>query len=156
MFPFSVRLEEGLKIVNNVDSSKFRLFVNRICQALQSNIDTKVFNVEEEEKLLVSLNLRRDQLTLLLETVRLIYMQAACNVIEPSTMEATMKDNFKIEEDTISIFTNAWIIYGKGIVDNLKQKSIFPKQVFLKSVLDIDINNERMCSYIIKLIQICH
>lgn len=117
--------------MSRVDNSKFRLLVNRICQSLQSSIDTKVFNEEEEEKLLVSLDLTKDELTLLLDTVTSIYMQAACNIVKPSIMEAVMRDNFKIDEEKISIFTNAWVTYGKGIVENLRQKSIFPTQVFL-------------------------
>lgn len=125
------RLEQGLKIVDRIDNSKFRLLVNRICQSGQSGIDTKVFNEEEEEKLLISLDLAKDELILLLDTLTSIYAQAACNVVKPSIMEAVMKDNFKIDEDKISIFTNAWLSYGKGIVENLRQRSIFPTQVYI-------------------------
>lgn len=123
-------MEQGLNIVTRVDSSKFRLLVNRICQSLQSSIDVKVFNEEEEEKLLISLDLTKDELILLLDTITSIYTQAACNVVKPSVMEAVMKDHFKIDDEKISIFTNAWMTYGKGIVENLRQKSIFPTQVF--------------------------
>ncbi|XP_011262859.1 COMM domain-containing protein 10 [Camponotus floridanus] len=123
------KLEQGLIIVARLDNSKFRLLVNRICQSLQSSINTKVFNEEEEEKLLVSLDLMKDELILLLDTITSIYMQAACNVVKPSLMETVMKDNFKIDEEKISIFINAWITYGKGIVENFRQKSMFPIQV---------------------------
>lgn len=128
---FPDRLEQGLKIVSRVDNSKFRLLVNRICQSLQSSIDTRVFNEEEKEKLLVSLDLTKDELSLLLDTVTSVYTQAACNIVKPSMMEAVMKDNLKIDDEKISIFTNAWMTYGKGIVENLRQKSIFPTQVFV-------------------------
>ncbi|KAL6432305.1 hypothetical protein ACFW04_006741 [Cataglyphis niger] len=124
------KLEQGLTIVARLDNnSKFRLLVNRICQSLQSSIDTKIFNEEEEEKLLVSLDLTKDELILLLDTITSIYTQAACNVVKPSLMETVMKDNFKIDEEKILIFTNAWMTYGKGIVENLRQKSMFPIQV---------------------------
>ncbi|XP_012217321.1 COMM domain-containing protein 10 [Linepithema humile] len=125
----SSKLEQGLKIVSCLDNSKFRLLVNRICHSLQSNIDTKVFNEEEEEKLLVSLDLTKDELILLLDTITSIYTQAACNIIKPSVMEAVMKDNFKIDEEKISIFTSAWVTYRKDIIENLRQKSIFPIQL---------------------------
>ncbi|EZA49778.1 hypothetical protein DMN91_003125 [Ooceraea biroi] len=123
------KLERGLNIVTRMDSSKFRLLVNRICQSLQSSIDTKVFSEEEEEKLLVSLDLTKDELILLLDTITSIYTQAACNVVKPSVMETVLKDNFKTDDEKVSIFTNAWMTYGKGIVENLRQKSIFPTQV---------------------------
>ncbi|XP_020283768.1 COMM domain-containing protein 10 [Pseudomyrmex gracilis] len=123
------KLEQGLKIVTRVDNSKFRLLVNRICQSLQSSNDTKIFNEEEEEKLLVSLDLTKNELTLLLDTVTSIYTQAACNFAKPSVMESVMKDSFKIDEEKISIFINTWMTYGKGIVENFRQKSSFPTQV---------------------------
>lgn len=129
MYVYFNRLEQGVKIVARVDNSKFRLLVNRICQTLQSSIDTKVFNEEEEEKLLVSLDLAKDELALLLDTITSIYTQAACSIVKPSIMEAVMKDSFKLDEEKISIFTNAWMAYGKGIVENLRQQSIFPTQV---------------------------
>lgn len=129
--------------MNRVDNSKFRLFVNRICQSLQSSIDTKVFNEEEEEKLLVSLDLTKDELSLLLDTVTSIYTQAACNIVKPAMMETVMRDNLKIDDEKISIFANAWMTYGKGIVENLRQTSIFPTQVFLTYIF--------MCNHILSV-----
>ncbi|XP_011877889.1 PREDICTED: COMM domain-containing protein 10 [Vollenhovia emeryi] len=123
------KLEQGLKIVARVDNGKFRLLVNRICQTLQSSTDAKVFNEEEKEKLLVSLDLAKDELAFLLDAVTSIYTQAACSVVKPSVMEVVMRENFKLDEEKISIFTNAWMTYGKGIVENLRQQSIFPTQV---------------------------
>ncbi|KAL0121555.1 hypothetical protein PUN28_006819 [Cardiocondyla obscurior] len=123
------KLEQGMKIVTRVDSGKFRLFVNRICQTLQSSVDAKVFNEEEEEKLLVSLDLAKDELILLLDAITSIYKQAACYVVKPFIMETVLKDTFKLDEEKRSIFTSAWLHYGKGIVENFKQQSIFPNQV---------------------------
>lgn len=123
------RIELGLKIANQIDNSKFRLLINRICQTLQSTVNTKIFSEEEEEKLLVSLDLNKDDLVCLLDAVTLIYKQAACNIIKPQLMENTLKDTFKINDDKVQIFLNAWITYGKGIIDNFRQMSIFPIQV---------------------------
>nr|XP_033340037.1 COMM domain-containing protein 10 [Megalopta genalis] len=123
------RLEQGLDIVNGIDNSKFRLLINRICQTLQSGAAAKVFSVEEEEKLLVSLNLNKDDLAILLEAITTIYKQAACNIIKPQSMEITLKDTFQADNEKIQIFLNAWIAYGKGIIDNFRQESIFPIQV---------------------------
>lgn len=123
------RFEQGLKIANQVDSSKFRLLINRICQTLQSNVNTKIFSEEEEEKLLVSLDLNKDDLVCLLDAIILIYKQAACNIIKPHLMESTLKGTFNTDDDKVQIFLNAWITYGKGIIDHLRQMSIFPVQV---------------------------
>ncbi|XP_076177477.1 COMM domain containing 10 protein valette [Ptiloglossa arizonensis] len=123
------RLERGLKIANQIDNSKFRLLINRICQTLQSNVNSKIFSEEEEEKLLVSLDLNKDDLVFLLDAIISIYKQAACNIIKSQSLENTLKDTFKTNDDKVQIFLNAWVTYGKCIIDNFKQKSIFPIQV---------------------------
>lgn len=89
-----------------------------------------MFNEEEKEKLLVSLDLTKNELVLLLDTITSIYTQAACNIVKPSVMESVMKDNFKIDEEKIAIFTSTWVTYRKDIIENRRQKSIFPVQVF--------------------------
>lgn len=128
-------LERGLKIANQIDNSKFRLLINRICQTLQAAVDAKVFSEEEEEKLLVSLDLNKDDLGFLLDAIVQFYKQAACNIVKSQLMENTLKDTFKIDDDKVQIFVNAWVAYGKGIIDNFRQKSIFPVQVCRKDAL---------------------
>ncbi|XP_076297872.1 COMM domain containing 10 protein valette [Lasioglossum baleicum] len=123
------RLEQGLNIVNQIDNSKLRLLINRICQTLQSGIAAKIFSDEEEEKLLVSLDLNKDDLVILLEAITTLYKQAACNIIKAQSMEIVLKGIFKTDDKKIQIFLNAWIAYGKGIIDNFRQQSIFPVQV---------------------------
>lgn len=125
-----LRLQQGMKIVSQIDNAKFRPLVNRICQNLHLSTAEKAFSSEEVEKLLVSLNLKRDELDLLHDSITLIYSQAAFSVVKPAIMESIMKETFQVSEDKISIFVNAWITYAKGIIDALRNKSIFPRQVF--------------------------
>ncbi|KAG7201778.1 hypothetical protein KM043_004498 [Ampulex compressa] len=123
------KLEKGLKVTNQVDSSKFRLLVNRVCQSLQTDVHSKVFSAEEKEKLMASLDLNKDDLALFLDAIIMIYTQAACNMVKPSSMDTVLRDNFKITDDKVQIFLNAWMTYGKGIIENFRQESMFPTQV---------------------------
>ncbi|XP_011300625.1 COMM domain-containing protein 10 [Fopius arisanus] len=123
------RLEQGLKMLSQVENGKLRPLVNRICQSLHSGMTERAFSQDEEEKLLISLNVKRDELDLVLDTITLIYSQAAFGVVKPVIMESLMKESFSVPEDKVSIFVNAWVTYAKGIIDSLKQKSIFPSQV---------------------------
>lgn len=122
------RLESGLQLSNKVDNGKFRLLVNRICQTLQADC-TKIFSDEEEEKLQASLDLSKDNLLIFLDALVSIYKQAAGNIVKPSVLEAALKEVFKINDDKIQILSHAWVTYGKGIVANLRQQSVFPVQV---------------------------
>lgn len=78
---------------------------------------------------MISLDLEKDKLSLLLDTITLIYSQAAFSVVKPAIMESIMKESFSITDEKISIFVNAWISHAKKIIDVLRQRSIFPHQV---------------------------
>lgn len=128
LFTFN-RMKQGLKILDQVDNSKLRLLVNRICQSLQSGVNENIFNNEEEEKLLVSLSLEKADLTIFLQLITSIFTQAAFHLVKPATMETTMKDDFSIGDDKVAILSHAWITYAERIVEAFKNKSIFPHQV---------------------------
>ncbi|XP_043281219.1 COMM domain-containing protein 10 isoform X2 [Venturia canescens] len=121
--------ETGLKIIDRLDNGKFRALVNHICITMQLNTNSKIFSDEEEQKLLATLEIEKETLTILLDTIKLIYLEAAYGIIKPSAMEALMKNSFNISEEKVSIFTNAWITHGKSFIECLQQKSIFPLQV---------------------------
>ncbi|OXU24964.1 hypothetical protein TSAR_000923 [Trichomalopsis sarcophagae] len=123
------RIKRGLKIIDQVENSKLRLLVNRICQSLQSGVSENIFNAEEEEKLLVSLSLEKTDLTILLQTITSIYTQAAFHLVKPNVVETSMKELFSIGDNKVAILSHAWITHAEGIVNALKHKSIFPRQV---------------------------
>ncbi|XP_066588869.1 COMM domain-containing protein 10 isoform X2 [Prorops nasuta] len=124
----SPQLRQGMNIANQVDIGKFRLLISHICQSLQSSKNLKVFSEEEEEKLLLSLDLNKEDLKILLDTIILVYSKAACNLIKPNDVESFIKE-FNLSEEKTSAFFTAWVAYGKGIIDNLRNSSIFPIQV---------------------------
>ena len=96
---------------------------------MQLGNDGKIFSQEEEEKLLISLEVNKETLIILLDTIKLIYLQAAYGIVKPAAMEMLMKESFSISEEKVTIFTTAWITHAKGIIDCLRHKSIFPTQV---------------------------
>ena len=83
----------------------------------------------------MSLDVNKDDLACLLDAIILIYKQATCNIIKPQLMESTLKDTFEINDEKVQIFLNAWITYGKGIIDHFRQISIFPVQVCSNMVI---------------------
>lgn len=80
---------------------------------------------------MLSLNMNKETLSLLLDTMTFIYSQAAFGVVKPAMMESVLKESFSIAEEKVSIIVNAWIIHAKRIIDALRQKSIFPRHVCL-------------------------
>jgi hypothetical protein len=122
-------MKHGLEILEQVENSKLRLIINRICQSLQSGVSKNIFNEEEEEKLLVSLNLQKVDLTIFIQTVTSIYSQAAFHLIKPAVLENSMKQNFSIGNDKVAILTHAWITHSEEITNAFKRRSIFPIQV---------------------------
>ncbi|CAD6244264.1 GSCOCG00013314001-RA-CDS [Cotesia congregata] len=122
------RLKKGLEIVEQLENSKFRQLVSHICQGLHSESD-KIFSEDEEEKLMLSLNLKKENLSLLLDTITFVYTQAGFSMVESAEMESFMKSCFGISDDKISIFVNTWTTYSQQIIEVLRRKSVFPNQV---------------------------
>ena len=96
---------------------------------MQSGVRDDIFNVEEEEKLMASLSLEKDDLKILLNTIISVYSQAAFHIVKPTIVETTMKENFSIGDDKVAILSHAWITHAEGIINAFKHKSIFPNQV---------------------------
>lgn len=113
-----------------VDSGKLRLLVNHICQSLRIGIDSKkIFTPEEEKKLLLSLNLKQIDLDILLNTLITVYNKAAFAEVKPQIVDATMKNDFQLDEEKAAIISQSWSLCGKGIIDAFRQKSTLPNQV---------------------------
>ncbi|XP_058806352.1 COMM domain-containing protein 10-like [Phymastichus coffea] len=123
------RMRHGLKTLDQIENSKLRLLINRICQSMQAGISDDIFSAEEEEKLMSSLGLEKTDLTVLLQTITFIYSKAAFHIVKPVIVESTMKESFSIGDDKVAILSHAWITHAQGIVDAFKHKSIFPSQV---------------------------
>ncbi|XP_014209540.1 COMM domain-containing protein 10-like [Copidosoma floridanum] len=123
------RMKRGLRVLDQVENSKLRLLVNRICQSLKSGASENIFNVEEEEKLLVSLSLEKVDLDILLQVLTSILTEAAFHSVKSTIMENTMKNDFSIGDDKVAILSHCWITHGEEIMDSFRQKSIFPCQM---------------------------
>ncbi|XP_023318246.1 COMM domain-containing protein 10-like [Trichogramma pretiosum] len=123
------RLKLGLKVLEQIENSKLRLLINRICQALKNGDDKNIFSKEEEEKLTVSLNLEKSDLLILLQSLVSIYSQAAFHMMKSNDIENSMKEFFSLNDDKIAILTHAWITHCDTITDAFKKKSIFPCQI---------------------------
>jgi hypothetical protein len=48
---------------------------------------------------------------------------------KPSVLQRHLLDTLKLNEDKSEAFVNAWISSAKGIVEHLRQRSLFPAQV---------------------------
>lgn len=123
-------LQKGVAIINNADSQKFLLLLNRIGQSLQSDKDaTKPFSDEEQEKLLVTFSVDQADLSLMLDSAVLILTQAAYHIMKPALLQKQLMDVLKMDEEKATIFVKIWTSHAKGIVSRLKQKSVAPKQL---------------------------
>ncbi|XP_069694216.1 COMM domain-containing protein 10 isoform X2 [Periplaneta americana] len=122
-------LKRCVDIINSLDASKFPLLLNRITQAMQASpTNEKAFSNEEEEKLQLSLGLEKQDLQLLLESTTFIIEQAAYYMTKPSVLQRHLSETLKLNEDKCEAFINIWMSSAKGIVEHLRQRSLFPTQ----------------------------
>lgn len=124
------RFAKAVKIINDMDPSKFPLLLNRIAQSMQSDIEkNKPFTDDEEEKLQTSLELEKDDLKILIVSISDIIRNAACNMMQPGTFQRHLNEVLKLNEDKTVAFLQVWTNSAKGIVDQLRQKSVYPSKL---------------------------
>lgn len=55
--------------------------------------------------------------------------KAAYYMTKPSVLQRHLSDTLKLNDDKSEAFVKAWISSAKGIVEHLRQRSLFPAQV---------------------------
>ncbi|KAG8226991.1 hypothetical protein J437_LFUL000296 [Ladona fulva] len=119
-------LLKALPLIDSIKSSKFPLLLDRIAKKLEENdFKTKLFSEEEEEKLVLSLGIDKESLTLVLDSSVNIFEQAAFHMIKPSSLSRQLQ-SLNLSPDNADLFAQAWGAHAKGIVDRLRRISISP------------------------------
>jgi hypothetical protein len=70
----------------------------------------------------------------------IILFQAAYYMTKPSVLQRHLSDTLKLNKDKCEAFVNAWISSAKGIVEHLRQRSLFPAQVVNKFFYTVTVN----------------
>uniref|UniRef100_A0A0A9Z2K1 COMM domain-containing protein 10 n=1 Tax=Lygus hesperus TaxID=30085 RepID=A0A0A9Z2K1_LYGHE len=137
--------QSGLDVINNVDSDKFRLFLNRIAQDIQMNPDSNnPFNEEQEEKLLASLDLDRNQLSVLIQSAIFILRQAIYNITSVDNFKNELSQNLKLTDEKVVAFLYVWSKNAKGLIKSSKEKSIFSRKLEDVSwLVDIEVASDK-------------
>uniref|UniRef100_A0A023FA02 COMM domain-containing protein n=2 Tax=Triatoma infestans TaxID=30076 RepID=A0A023FA02_TRIIF len=126
----STNLQAGVEIVNKLDNRKFHLFLNRVVKDMMQNPDShKPFTDEEEEKLLDSLEINRNELNLLLHAAIVILAQATYSLINPEKLNDILMNTLKLTEEKANIFTNLWANDAKNLILKFKQKSVYTRKL---------------------------
>ncbi|KXJ11894.1 COMM domain-containing protein 10 [Exaiptasia diaphana] len=127
MFQVTPRLKKAVILINDVDSARFPLLLNRIIQKLHLR-DEKAFSAEEEEKLQAGLSLSVDDLHIVLETCSFIFEQAAYHSAKPGILQQQLK-NIELDDDKINSVIEIWAGHSKAVIGKLRQRSLAPKQL---------------------------
>ncbi|XP_014244390.1 COMM domain-containing protein 10 [Cimex lectularius] len=123
-------IQQGVEIINNVDSKKYQLLLQRVVQEMLINQDSyKPFTDEEEEKLLASLSLDRKELELLIYTSIIILNQAVYSLPSPDILHAGLINSLRLDEEKALVFVTVLKTNSKKLYLKLKQKSIYSRKL---------------------------
>ncbi|XP_073978254.1 COMM domain containing 10 protein valette [Rhodnius prolixus] len=126
----SANLQAGIEIINKLENRKFHLFLNRIVKDMVQNPDShKPFTDEEEEKLLDSLEINRNELNVLLHAAIVILTQAAYSLTNPDKLNEILIKNLKLTEEKAHVFTVLWTNDAKNVIIKFKQKSVYIRKL---------------------------
>jgi hypothetical protein len=114
-----------------LDGSKFSLLVARIVQKLHLR-DERNFTEDEELKLQSVFALEAKDLELVLETVSFFLEQAAYHNAKTAVLLQQLQ-NVHLSEEKAGVIVKIWTANMKDVVEKLKQRSFYPRQVPLLS-----------------------
>lgn len=127
MFTKTVRLEQAVKLINQLDDSKFSALLARILQKLPCK-DERSFSEEEEQKLERAFSCDAQEVALLLESLSFILEQAAFHMAKPQVLR-TQLTHLGLEESKVQCMVQSWTSHAKQLVEQLKQHSLAPRQL---------------------------
>ncbi|XP_071442843.1 COMM domain-containing protein 10 [Hetaerina americana] len=114
-------LQSSLPLIDSITSPKFPLLLDRIALKLEENaFKSNPFNNEEEERLVISLGVNKEDLTLILESSVYIFEQAAFHMIKPTSLSRQLQ-SFDLSEKKSDDYANAWGNHAKNIVERLRR-----------------------------------
>ena len=127
MFNLTTRFKNGVTLINGLDSSRFPLLLSRIIGKLTLKGE-KLFSEDEQTKLCSAFNVDNNSLQSILDTSVFILEQAAYHTAKPAIFTQQLK-NIQLSDDKVEMFVNVWTTHGKSITEELKQRSLTPKQL---------------------------
>jgi hypothetical protein len=125
------QIKKAIKFINNIDTSKFRLLIQRIVQKLHLANET-YFKEEEIEKLEKSFELTAENINLIINFIEFVFLQSAYFTIKPNQLEGKLS-NLKLDEDKSLLIIEFWKENAKDIVDKLRET----KSISHKKLIDI-------------------
>ena len=152
MFEDIPELSNHVELINNLDSAKFRPLMTRIFERLSFD-DDKIFNQEEEEKLMKVFNIpNQDVLGDLIDCLVSISRKVVYNLSKPKSVLPQLMNIGMAEEKAVT-FAQAWANCSADKVSQLKQETFG-----LSSSLLTDVNwkvrvqcNQNNASYLEKI-----
>ncbi|XP_062516902.1 COMM domain-containing protein 10-like [Corticium candelabrum] len=127
LFNETQSIKRAASLISGLDDSKFSLLVTRIVQKLHLR-DERNFTEEEEAKLRAVFGLEAKDLELVLETVSFFLEQAAYHNAKASVLMQQLQ-NVHLSEAKAGVIVKIWTANMKDVVEKLKQRSFYPKQL---------------------------
>ncbi|XP_076034278.1 COMM domain containing 10 protein valette isoform X2 [Oratosquilla oratoria] len=127
MFQVTEKLKEGIKILNQLSSSKLNGILARVFSAIGSG-QPRVFSEEEETKLSTSLDLSLENTQLLTHTIAYIIQQASYNIVRPNLLAEHLAA-LEVDDSLSAVIVEYWTSNAKVLVDSLRRRNVVEKQL---------------------------
>jgi len=133
MFSKSKKLMLAVKLMNQIGEHKLEKVVKRIMFTNLAD-NEEIFSEEEISHLLKIFNFEKltvDLLSILINSIKFIFQQAAFYNVKPAVLSNNLLD-LEFNENVAEMITSVWSKNAKATIDQLKSHPICTKQ--LKSV----------------------
>ncbi|XP_076859612.1 COMM domain-containing protein 10 [Brachyhypopomus gauderio] len=120
-------IKEAVTYINAIDVTKFSRLLTRILQKLHLK-EERSFSEDEEQKLQTALDLEKQALHLVLETVSFLLEQAVYHNVKPSSLKQQL-ENIHVSPEKAEAFCQAWASAGPDMVEKIRQRIFAPKKL---------------------------
>jgi hypothetical protein len=127
LFQATASVKKAIIIINDLDSSKYSRILTRVLQRIHLK-EERIFSEEEEGKLQSVFGLDIKDVQLLIEVTTFILEQAAYHLAKPDTLSKQLQ-SLGLEEDKCSLFSQAWTSQSKSVIERLRNRTFYPKQL---------------------------
>lgn len=113
------QIKRAIELINKFDNAKLSGILQRIIQNIHTSAES-YFSDEELTKLEASLELTRENLTLVINIIEFILLQSVYELVKASFLVNELQ-NLRLDEEKSLIFGNLWKENGKDMIERIKQ-----------------------------------
>lgn len=127
----TAQIAKAVELINAIETDRFMLLIQRILSKVHSATE-HAFKPDELDKLEKSFSFTSENLTLVIDILEFIFLQAAYEIAKPAYLQSSLI-KIKLSEEKANCIAELWKENAKEILEKIRQNKTISSQR-LKSI----------------------